>query len=64
MENKNDLSIAYSEVYQILCFMEPKYVDRIPKKLLDLFYEKKDKDYKIQINPNIPLTEQNLQKKH
>lgn len=63
MGNKNDLTIAYSEVYEILCFMEQKYVDMIPKKLLDLFYEEKDRDYKIHINPNIPLTEQNLQKK-
>lgn len=63
MENKKDLSIAYAEVYEILSFMEPKYLDMIPKKLLNLFYEEKDKDYKIHINHNIPLTEQNLQNK-
>ena len=43
--------------------MEQKYVDMIPKKILDLFYEEKDKDYKANINPNISLTEQNLQRK-
>ena len=61
MENK--LSIVYAEVCEILSFMEPKYVDKIPKKLLNLFYEESEKDYKISINPNIPLTNQNLQRK-
>ena len=28
MEN-NELSIAYAEVYEILSFMEPKYIDKI-----------------------------------
>ena len=61
MENK--LSSAYAEVCEILSFMEQKYVDKIPKKLLNLFYEERNKDYKINISPNIPLTEQNLQRK-
>ena len=63
MENKNELSIAYAEVYEILSFMEQKYVDRIPLKLLELFKEEKEKEYKPNINPTIPLDEQNLQKK-
>ena len=54
---------AYVEVLEILSHMEQKYVDMIPKKILDLFYEEKDKDYKANINPNISLTEQNLQRK-
>lgn len=63
MENKNELSIAYTEVYEILSFMEQKYVDMIPLKLLELFKEEKEKEYKPNINPTIPLDEQNLQKK-
>lgn len=63
MENKNELSIAYAEVYEILSFMEQKYVDMIPLKLLELFKEEKEKEYKPNINPTIPLDEQNLQKK-
>ena len=43
--------------------MEQKYVDMIPKKLLELFNEEKDKNYQPNINPNISLAEQNLQKK-
>ena len=65
MEEKmeNSLSKAYVEILEILSYMEQKYVDMIPKKLLNLFYEEKDKDYKIDINPNVSLAEQNLQRK-
>ena len=60
---ENDLSKAYVEILEILSNMEQKYVDKIPKKLLELFNEEKDKDYKIEINPNISLADQNLQRK-
>ena len=43
--------------------MEQKYVDKIPKKLLELFSEEKNKHYKIEINPEISLADQNLQRK-
>ena len=62
MEN-NELSIAYAEVYEILSFMEPKYIDKIPLKLMEWFREEKLKDYKPNIEPTIPLDEQKLQKK-
>ena len=60
---ENNLSKAYTEVLLILSYMEPKYVDMIPKKLLELFNEEKDKNYQPKINPNISLAEQNLQRK-
>lgn len=65
MEEKmeNNLSKAYVEILEILSYMEQKYVDMIPKKLLNLFYEERDKDYKIDINPKVSLAEQNLQRK-
>ena len=60
---ENNLSKAYTEVLLILSYMEPKYVDMIPKKLLELFNEEKDKNHQPKINPNISLAEQNLQRK-
>lgn len=60
---ENNLSKAYVEILEILSYMEQKYVDMIPKKLLNLFYEERDKDYKIDINPKVSLAEQNLQRK-
>ncbi len=60
---ENSLSKAYTEVLLILSYMEQKYVDKIPKKLLELLNEEKDKNYQPKISPNIPLAEQNLQRK-
>ena len=60
---ENNLSKAYTEVLLILSYMEQKYVDMIPKKLLELFNEEKDKNYQPNINPKISLAEQNLQRK-
>ena len=60
---ENSLSKAYAEVLLILSYMEQKYIDMIPKKLLELFNEEKDKNYQPNINPNISLAEQNLQRK-
>ena len=31
--------IAYAEVYEILELMEKKYIDKIPKKLVEMFRE-------------------------
>ena len=30
-------SLAYSEVYEILKFIEDEYVNRIPKRIMDFF---------------------------
>lgn len=60
---ENNLSKAYTEVLLILSYMEQKYVDMIPKKLLELFNEEKNKNYHPNINPNISLAEQNLHRK-
>ena len=60
---ENSLSKAYTEILLILSYMEQKYVDMIPKKLLELFNTEKDKNYQPNINPNISLAEQNLQRK-
>lgn len=60
---ENSLSKAYAEVLLILSYMEQKYADMIPKKLLELFNEEKDKNHQPNINPNISLADQNLQRK-
>lgn len=60
---KNDLYKAYAEVDEILSFMEDVYIDKIPKKLRELFQNERLEDYKPNIDPKIPLGEQKLQKK-
>ena len=42
---------------------EDVYIDKIPKKLRELFKNERLEDYKPNINPKIPLDEQKLQKK-
>jgi len=58
----DNIKNAYAEVDMILGYMEQKYIDKVPEKLRKIFREEKNKDYKPNINPAIPLAEQNLQK--
>ena len=55
-------SLAYSEVYEILKFIEDEYVNRIPKRIMDFFEVERDKEYKPIINVNISLDDQNLKR--
>ena len=58
-----DDSYAYSEVLEILNNMDKKYVNKIPKKLLDFFNNNSSKNYIEHINPEQDLKEQKLSKK-
>lgn len=60
---ENNIYKAYAEVDKILSFMDTTYMEKIPKKMRDLFRNEKLQDYEPNINPQIPLDEQNLQKK-
>ena len=51
---------AYSEVDEFLGLVKKKKKNQIPKKLRDFFREEKDLNYHKNINPNIPIKEQNL----
>ena len=59
----SDLTKAYAEVDKILSFMETQYVEKIPRKLRELFKNEKLKDYYPIIKKDIPLNEQKLEKK-
>lgn len=59
----NELMKAYAEVDKILSFMESKYVKKVPKKLREIFKNEKLNDYNPTINKNIPLNEQDLERK-
>ena len=60
---ENNLFKAYAEVDEILSLMEDKYIEKVPQKLRDLFKEKRLDGYNPKIDVNIPLDEQNLQRK-
>ena len=60
---ENELLKAYAEVDVILSYMKNTYVEKIPKKMRELFKNEKLQGYEPNINPKIPLDEQNLQGK-
>lgn len=51
---------AYSEIDEFIGLLTPDEQNQIPQKLRDFFKEQKDKEYVKNINPNIPIKEQNL----
>ncbi len=60
---ENELAQAYSEVYEILKYIPMSYLNKIPKEVLNIFKTKRDKNYKVQINPKLPLEDQKLHRK-
>lgn len=51
---------AYSEIDEFIGLLTLAEQNEIPKKLRDFFKEQKDKEYVKNINPNIPIKDQNL----
>lgn len=60
---ENDILKAYAEVDKILSYMEIKYVEKIPKKMKELFKSEKLQGYEPKIDKDLPLDQQNLQRK-
>ena len=60
---ENELLKAYAEVDVILSYMKNTYVEKIPLKIRELFKNERLQGYEPNINPQIPLDEQNLQRK-
>lgn len=60
---ENELAKAYSEVYEILKYIPLEQYNKIPKEVVNVFKTKRDKSYKVRINPALPLESQNLQRK-
>ena len=51
---------AYSEVDEFLGLLTEEERNKIPRKLRDFFKEERDINYNKNIDPNIPIKEQNL----
>lgn len=60
---ENNLLKAYAEVDTILSCMESQYVEKVPKKMRNLFKNEKLIGYEPKIDKNMPLDKQNLQRK-
>ena len=61
--NLNELKIAYAEVDKVLDSLSDDYIEKIPLKLRAFFKENKNPDYKVIIDPYVPLKKQNLHRK-
>lgn len=55
-----NLNKALTEVSVILSFLDEDYKSKIPNKFINFIENEKDKNYTPNINPKIPLEEQNL----
>lgn len=53
---------TYSEIDEFLELLDEKTRNEIPAKLREFFKKEKDNNYHKEINPNIPIKEQNLKK--
>ena len=60
---ENYILKEYAEVDKILSYMEIKYVEKIPKKMKELFKSEKLQGYEPKIDKDLPLDQQNLQRK-
>ena len=58
----NNMKIAYAEVNQILDLLGNEYKNKTPEKIRNLFYEKEDKNYKINISSEKELRDSNISK--
>ena len=62
MERYINQNQVYAEVYAVLAVLGDDYIRKIPQNILNTIADKRDKDYKIVIDENKPLEEQNLSK--
>lgn len=60
MNNLQKTREAYAELDTFINLLDEKDKAKIPNKLREFFKKEKDKNYKKEINVNIPIEEQNL----
>jgi len=51
---------VYSETFAILQLLQEEFMNKIPENLIEILKTEKDDNYIVNINPNIPLEEQDL----
>lgn len=60
---KTEYAQAYTEIECLLKYMPKEYIEKLPKKLIDLIHSQSNEMYNIPIDVNKSLTEQNFSKK-
>ena len=59
---KENTTLAYSEIYEILNLLEEEYKEKVPKKIREFFRNERNIEYTPKIDTEIPLDEQNLKR--
>lgn len=54
------IEMAFSEVYEILHFLDKELIEKIPLSVRKLIEEERDKGYKVTLDPKVSLEEQDL----
>ena len=60
---KPDQAYAYAELLEILTFTDESLVNKIPKKLMNIFHTYASPTYEKHLNRNIPVEDQDVSKK-
>ncbi len=60
---KSESRVAYAEIEEILRYMPKIYVDRIPTKLKEFFYQERDENHSFKYDISKKLYDQNITKK-
>lgn len=60
---KPDQAYAYAELLEILTFTDESLVNKIPKKLMNIFHTYASPTYEKHLDRNIPLEDQDVSKK-
>lgn len=51
---------AFTEVYEILNYLEEENYNKIPKNIINAIEQNKDNEYKFWVDESIPFKEQNI----
>ncbi len=63
IDNRTNYTRAYTEVNCLLDYLPQSYIDKLPKKLIDLIKKQSNENYNIIIDTNKSLLEQEFSKK-
>ena len=55
-------SQIYAEVYAVLSVLGADYISKIPQNIFQIIDKKRDKEYELKLNEELPLEEQTLSK--
>jgi len=59
---KEDYAKSYTEIIEILKYFSQEDLRKIPKQIIENYFENMNKTYKFSYNPNLKLEEQNISK--